>query len=124
MSTMIKTVQEKMFFAPDEVIGTMPKNSQTEYWISKKRTKTARGESKFVEIREMWFKDGPMAEPRHTKKGTMVRRDMIGKCTEFFLMGIDPEDITAEQIDRIRTQLARLEGSVDASDDQATEAIV
>lgn len=105
--------QDGMFFGNEGTLGSMPKNSQTEYWISKKRTKTARGESHFVEIREMWFKDGPMEEPRHTKKGTMIKNDQVGKAAELFLMGIGPDDITPEQIDRIRTQLARLEGRVD-----------
>lgn len=107
------TRQDGMFFGNGQVLGTMPKNSQTEYWISKKMTKTARGTSHFVEIREMWFKSGPMEEPCHTKKGTMVNVDQVGKACELFLMGIDPDDITPEQIDRIRTQLARLEGHVD-----------
>lgn len=105
--------QDGMFFGNASVLGSMPKNTQTEYWISKKTTKTARGEGRFVEIREMWFKDGPMEEPRHTKKGTMVNVEQVGKACELFLMGIESDHITPEQIDRIRTQLARLEGRVD-----------
>ncbi len=110
--------QDSFFFSEKGVIGTLPKNTMTEYWISRKVTKNAKGTSNFVEIREMWFRDGPMEEPRHTKKGTMVHNSLVGKVCEFFLMGIEKDDITTEDIDRIRTQLARLEGSIDAGDKQ------
>ena len=74
----------------DQVIGTIPKNNAAEQRMTLKRV-TNRGTSDlkaFLEIREYWYKNGPMNEPIPTKKGVLIHRDKIPLALVYLLRAL------------------------------------
>lgn len=101
------------------VLGVLPKNSQYELHVRSKDFAPGHGArpSPFIEIREFWFRDGPMAEPKPTKSGTMIRREYFGKLLEILLGGLAPGDVTVDVgmnlIDKVVIVLGRQTGRPD-----------
>ncbi len=104
-----------MFNKVERIILIIQKNATIEQQVAVKTvtTKGSKESQPFIEIREWWYKFGPTEEPIPTKKGTMVHRENIPKLILALAGEMKPEDVDAEFLASIRTQLARLEGKVD-----------
>ena len=63
------------------VIANLPKNNACEVWVAIKEQSDGNRETPtgFIDIREMWFNNGPTHPPRHTRKGCMVPRAQVPK---------------------------------------------
>lgn len=93
-----------------KLLVTLPKNSVSEFQV---RTKTVRerasGETKhFIEVREWWFKDGPMSEPLATRKGVMVHRENIAALVAAFLGELHPGEVPDDVLADIKMHADRL----------------
>lgn len=107
--------QDTQFVNDERTIFTAPKNNQTEYQvrIKKHRTQGRDQVQPFIDIREWWFKDGHLEEPLATRKGTMINRVHIPKLILALISEMQPDEVSAEIIASMRSQLARLEGKID-----------
>ena len=97
------------------VIFIAPKNQSTEIrgTVKKQKTQMTKNMQSFIDLREWWFKSGPLEEPIPTKKGVMVHREHIMKLSIALISEMNHDEVMAEQLDQLRTQIARLEGKVD-----------
>lgn len=63
---------------------TVPKNSVTEIRVQRKRIispKTKEAGNEFLDIRQWWFKDGPMTPPIPTKMGAMIHWEHVPRLS-------------------------------------------
>lgn len=99
----------------ERVIFVSPKNRSTEYRITIKLQKTHLTEKmqNFMDLREWWFKNGPLEKPIPTKRGVMFHREMVPKMIVALLCELKPDEVDKEVIDSIRAQLVRLERKID-----------
>jgi hypothetical protein len=103
----------------EQIIAVFPKNDTTEIRMAIKRVKTrATGRvQEFIDVREYWFKDGPMAEPLATRKGAMVNRTNIGNLLRALILSLKDGELTEEEIAVILSKMETL-GSKETGDDE------
>lgn len=78
-----------MFEANVNVIGTIPKNANTETHVTYKDCAAGRGRplERFLDLREHWFRDGPTESPIPTSKGIMTKEANVIKLLEHVVRG-------------------------------------
>lgn len=92
-----------MFEHDVRVIGVIPKSAQYEMHITFKSLSSSPTQvpQPFVDLREYWFKDGPMEEPIPTGKGVMIKEERLSKVIEFLLLGMKSGSIDGETADML-----------------------
>lgn len=103
----------KRFESDDRVILVMPKNDATEQRVVVKQyfARGSKDPTDWIDIREWWYKDGPLNEPVHTRRGTMVHREHAPKMVIAILKEFSPEEAEDIIVD-LGLELARLRGNV------------
>lgn len=93
------------------VLCVLPKNKSSEQRVTVKdhQTRSSKIMQRFVDIREHWFKFGPLEEPIATGKGTMIHREHVPKLILGLIGDMQPEEFLPEELERLKTQIARLE---------------
>ena len=94
-----------MFNDDERVVGTLPKNANTELWVTFKNVQSKGVFVPFIDIRETWFKDGPSEAPVPTGKGVMIREEKAPKLIEFILLGLKDGSIDAETAEKLTNLL-------------------
>ena len=96
------------------VLGSLPKNRAYETFVLAKliNLKGQTGKGAFIDFREMWFRDGPTEKPIFTRKGTMIRRDLMGKLINIIMRDLKPGEIDDEDLTEISGHVRRM-GNVD-----------
>lgn len=110
MSTEEVPKGDQGFITDDRVLCCLPKNNATEHRVMTKSAKNrhTKKSEKFIDIREHWYRDGHLEEPIPTRKGTMVRRDQIGKMVAALLMEMKPGEVEGEDLVVIQRHTKRL----------------
>lgn len=86
------------------VIGQIPKNNTIEQRVTFKRVAAGHREKPrpFVDIREYWFRNGPMEEPIPTNKGIMVKREDVPELIRMLLTGMADHEIGQKTTERLK----------------------
>lgn len=75
--------------------GILPKNQSYEVHINTKRYAAGHGSfaEPFFDVREYWYKDGPVAPPVPTGKGIMIHRRYLVRFVLMLLKTITDEEL-------------------------------
>lgn len=94
----------------DRVLCVVPKNKTSEQRVTVKthQTRKTKMPQKFVDIREFWFKHGPMEEPLPSRKGTMIHREHIVVILIALLGDLDHEEVDGEQLNKLMMHVERI----------------
>lgn len=98
------------FFESDKVVvGSVPKNNATEFFVSFKKVMagTATVPTAYFDIRENWYKDGADGEPLPTAKGVLIRREYVGRLIKLLLNGLDDGEINEDLSELLARKTAR-----------------
>lgn len=103
--------QDNQLVSDDRVLCVIPKNKSSEQRVVAKshQTRKTKISSRFIDVREWWFKHGPLEPPIATGKGTMIHREHVPKLIIALLSEMDPEELSRDEIEALKTQIARVE---------------
>jgi hypothetical protein len=91
------------------VIGQIPKNNTVEQRVTFKRVAAGHKNKPepFVDVREYWFRDGPLEPPIPTGKGVMIKRADVPELVRMLILGLDDSEIDEAMTAKIKAAIDR-----------------